>query len=128
MTSSSGTSERGATVGESATLQVSSAAVSLGSSAERKAAQAPVAAYHEQQLAAIQQQVRSALDAFDAGQLDAFEVDEVFHRYTRAARELWKTCVMPNHPQGVAWMLDDMAARGETIDRWESGAPRRHRQ
>ena len=82
--------------------------------------------YHEARLAELHEHVRAALDGFDAGELDAFGVDAVIHQYTRAARELWKTCAMPaGNIEGVAWMLEDMAARGETIDWWEAGAPRR---
>ena len=51
---------------------------------------------------------------------DAFEFDAVIHQYTLAARELWKTCAMPaGDIEGVACMLEDLAARGETVDWWE---------
>lgn len=94
--------------------------------AKRKAARAAVAAYHEARLLEMQDRVRDALARSDAGELDAFEVDEVIHRYTCAARDLWKTCAMsPSNVEAVAWMLEDMAARGEVIDWWEDAAARR---
>lgn len=97
--------------------------------AKRRAARAFVGSYHEARLAEIQDRVREALAAADAGELDAFEVDDVIHRYTRSARELWKTCAMsPSNVEAVAWMLEDMASRGEVIDWWEAGAPRRRRR
>ena len=96
--------------------------------AKRKAARALVVAYHEARLAEIQDRVREALARRDAGELDAFEVDEVIHRYGRAARELWKTCAMsPSNVEAVAWMLEDLAARCEEVDWWEAGATRRRR-
>jgi len=93
--------------------------------AKRRAARERVGAYHEARLAELHDHIREALARFDAGELDAFEVDEVIHRYTRAARELWKMCAMPGASvESVAWMLDDMAARGDEVDWWEAGAPR----
>lgn len=103
--------------------------VSAEAKAKRKSARAKVGAYHEARLAEIQDRLREALARADAGELDAFEVDDVVHHYTRAARELWKTCAMsPSQVEAVAWMLDDTAARGEVIDWWEVGAPRRRRR
>jgi len=97
--------------------------------ARRKAARAAVAAYHGASLAEIQDRVREAPARAEVGELDAFEVDELIDRYTQAARELWKTCAMsPSNVESVAWMLRDMAERGETIDWWEARAPRRRRR
>jgi len=95
----------------------------------RKAARAKVVAYHETQLGEIQDRVREALARAEAGELDAFEVDDVIYRYTRGARELWRTCaVSASGVEAVAWMLEDMAARGDVIDWWEAGARRRDRR
>jgi len=84
--------------------------------AKRKAAQQRVTAYHEQQLAELQAHVRAALDAHARGETDAFDVDDVIHHYTRAARALWKTCVMPGNPEATAWLLADVDARGEATN------------
>jgi len=53
--------------------------------AKRRAARERVGACHEAPLADCDH-IREALARFDAGELDAFEVDEVIHRYTRASR------------------------------------------
>lgn len=117
-----GTKDSSARPGYGAVVGASSEA-----KAKRRAATEKVGAYHEARLAEVQDHVRKALAAFDAGELDAFEVDAVIHQYTRAARELWKTCVMPGNVEGVASMLDDLASRGETIDWWDADARRRRR-
>ena len=55
-----------------------------------------MAAYHEEQLRELVRHVRLALDGFQAGELDAFEVDELIFQYSRAAKELWKFCNLGN--------------------------------
>ena len=64
--------------------------------------------------------MREGFARLDAGELDAFELDELIHRYKRSARELWKFCNL-NRPETVAWMLEN---EGE-IDWWAAGEPRR---
>jgi hypothetical protein len=58
----------------------------------RRAARERVATYHESQLSQLIERVDKAVDRFRAGELDAFETDEVMLRYSRAAKELWKFC------------------------------------
>jgi hypothetical protein len=36
--------------------------------------------------------VNLAVERFQAGELNAFEVDELIFQYSRAAKELWKFC------------------------------------
>jgi hypothetical protein len=56
---------------------------------ERRAARALVGKYHEAKLAELVEHVREALGArYDAGEIDVIELDDVIHRYRRAAREL----------------------------------------
>ena len=62
------------------------------SKAERQADVALVVSYHEARLADLLERVREGFDRYDAGELDAFELDELIHRYKRATRELWKFC------------------------------------
>ena len=64
----------------------------MGSKRERQADRALVAAYHEARLAELVEWVAQAVDRFRAGEHDAYAVDEVLHRYSRAARELSKFC------------------------------------
>ena len=75
--------------------------------------------YHENQLAALQERVGAALDRFRAGELDAFEVDQVLFQYSRAAKELWKFCNF-----GEPELAKDLVRKHPVIDWWERGAPR----
>ncbi|HWS35430.1 MAG TPA: hypothetical protein VN408_22165 [Actinoplanes sp.] len=92
----------------------------MGEKAERHAARAAVAAYHEAELAKLVAHVGGAVDAHRAGELDAFEVDEVLFRYSRAAKELWKFCHQ-TQAEIVAWILREQPP----ADWWERAAPRR---
>jgi len=60
----------------------------MSSKSERRAARESVAAYHEARLAALVQRVGEAIDRLRAGELDAFDTDQVIFQYSRAAREL----------------------------------------
>ena len=51
-----------------------------------------MAAYHEEQLLLLLERVRDGFRRLDAGEIDAFELDDLIHRYKRSARELWKFC------------------------------------
>lgn len=83
-------------------------------------------AYHEARLAELLEHVREACSDYDAGRLDAFEVDSVIHHYTRAARELWKFCAVGGSQVGIRLgMLELWKERGENPDWWEAGARRR---
>ena len=76
--------------------------------------------YHEQQLGELVRHVKLAVEQFQAGELDAFEVDEVIFQYSRAAKELWKFCNM-GHVEVAARIVRD-----EPPDGWfERGARRR---
>ncbi len=74
--------------------------------------------YHENQLAALHERVGAALDRFRAGELDAFEVDQVLFQYSRAAKELWKFCNF-----GEPELAADLVRERPVIDWWERGAP-----
>jgi hypothetical protein len=96
--------------------------------AARRAARDRVAAYHQEQLGRLLEHVREGLARYDAGEIDAFELDDVIHQYTRSARELWKFCELTgSRPLYTAGTLDYWAREGEEPDWWESGAPRRRR-
>jgi hypothetical protein len=60
--------------------------------AERRAARELIAAYHQDQLRALLDHVRHGFSQLDAGEIDEFELDDLIHRYKRAAGELWKFC------------------------------------
>lgn len=63
-----------------------------GERARRRAARLTIGAYHEEQLRLLLERVREGFVRLDAGELDAFELDDLIHRYKRSARELWKFC------------------------------------
>jgi hypothetical protein len=92
----------------------------MSTKSERRAARESIAGYHEARLAELVERVAEAVDRFRAGQLRAFEVDEVMFQYSRAAKELWKFCNLGN-VEVTARVIAD----GEPIDWWQRGAPRR---
>jgi hypothetical protein len=92
----------------------------MSNKSERRAAREAVAEYHEARLAELVEHVGDAVDRFRAGELDAFEVDEVIFQYSRAAKELWKFCNLPD-----AEFTTSLLAEGAGPDWWERAAPRR---
>jgi hypothetical protein len=92
----------------------------------RRAARRTIAAYHEEQLGLLLERVREGFGRLDAGEIDAFELDELIHRYKRSARELWKFCGQ----SGSQWLtaartIEYLAERGEELpDWWAAGEPR----
>ena len=92
--------------------------------ARRRAAREMVGDYHERELGALLEHVRDGFARLDAGELDAFELDDLIHRYKRSARELWNFCSLG---ASAAWALEDARERGEEIDWWAAGEPRRRR-
>lgn len=97
------------------------------SKSERRADVALVVGYHEAQLADLLERVRDGFERYDAGELDAFELDELIHRYKKATRELWKLCgnITGSRAGIVARTLEEVQERGEEIDWWERGNPER---
>lgn len=96
--------------------------------AERRAARQTIGAYHEAQLRLLLDRVRDGFNLLDAGEIDAFELDELIHRYKRSARELWKFCGQT----GSDWVtavrtLEFWQQQGEVPDWWAAGEPRRRR-
>jgi hypothetical protein len=94
----------------------------------RRAGRQLIAAYHEEQLGYLLEHVRKGFEQLDAGEIDAFELDELIHGYHRCAQKLWGFC----GSSGGQWL---QAARnlayyrdnGDEPDWWEAGAPRRGR-
>lgn len=91
----------------------------------RRAARVRIGTYHEDRLAELVEHVRDALACYDAGEIDVFDLDDVIHRYKKAARELWKFCSgTGSDALFAARALDVWEADGELPDWWEAGAPR----
>lgn len=92
----------------------------VSTKSERRAAREAVAAYHEARLGELVERVGEAVDRFRAGELDAFDADEVIFQYSRAAKELWKFCNYSRMEIAARIIADD-----PPDDWWERGAPRR---
>jgi len=100
----------------------------LDEKVERRAARELIAAYHQSELRALLERVRSGFAQLDNGEIDEFELDGLIHHYQRSASELWKFC----GSTGGQWLR---AARSLTYfrdqhdepDWWEAGTPRRDR-
>jgi hypothetical protein len=94
--------------------------------ARRRAARETIAVYHEQQLGLLLDHVRNGFSRWDAGEIDAFELDDLIHHYKRSARELWKFC----GSSGSAWetaagTLELLREQDEEPDWWAAGESRR---
>jgi hypothetical protein len=97
-----------------------------GERARRRADRELIGAYHEEQLRGLLEHVREGFARLDRGEIDAFELDELIHRYKRSARELWKFC----GSSGSGWeraakTLAFLRADGEEPDWWSAGEPHR---
>jgi hypothetical protein len=49
-------------------------------------------AYHQEQLGALLDRVRDGFAQLDRGGIDEFGLDDLIHRYKRAAADLWRFC------------------------------------
>ena len=101
-------------------------AESSSEKAKRREARAIVEAYHQEQLRALLEHVREAFDQLDAGEIDEFELDDLIHRYKRAARHLWTFC----ESGGGRWLqaagaVTYMRDRGGERDWWAESDRRR---
>lgn len=99
--------------------------------AERKAARERVSAYYETELAKLIEQLEEAIARYRAGEIDVHNMDDVIHRYSKAARELWKFCWSRGggtHVLFVARTLDLWADEAEEVDWWEEAETRRKRR
>jgi hypothetical protein len=100
-----------------------------GDKAKRRAARELIAGYHQEQLRALLERVREGFSELDTGDIDEFDLDDLIHRYKRAAADLWKFC----GSTGGQWLqaantLTYLRERGEEPDWWAGSAPRRDRR
>jgi hypothetical protein len=87
--------------------------------AERRAAREVVAAYHQDALRQLLDHVRAGFVRLDAGEIDEFELDELIHRYKKAAAKLWTFCGPSGaHRQLAATMIQQARDRGESPRDW----------
>jgi len=98
---------------------------------ERRAARERVSRYYESELAKLIDRVEGALTRYRDGEIDAHEVDDVIHCYSKAARALWRFCWSTGSGSQVilvARTLEHWAAESDAIDWWdEAERPRRRR-
>ena len=94
--------------------------------AERRSARELVADYHKEELRRLLEHVRAGFVQLDAGEIDEFELDDVIHRYKRAAAKLWSFCGSGGGRwQEVASALTYLRERDEAPrDWWNDAAPR----
>lgn len=89
--------------------------------AKRRADSASLVIYHEARLAELLEHVRAGFVRYDAGEIDAFQLDELIHRYQITARELWKFCsVSGGHVEIAVRTLELWQERGEMPDWWKA--------
>ena len=102
---------------------------SSGDKAKRRAARELIAAYHKEQLRALLERVREGFSQLDSGDIDEFDLDDLIHRYKRAAADLWKFC----GSTGGQWLqaantLTYLRDRGDEPDWWARSDSRRDRR
>ncbi|HET9690021.1 MAG TPA: hypothetical protein VFP61_02635 [Acidimicrobiales bacterium] len=94
----------------------------------RRAAGQLIAAYHQQQLLALLDHVRRGFAQLDAGEIDAFDLDDLIHRYTKCAAKLWSFCSTGG--SGALAAARAVAYRrqhDDDVDWWEAWSPRPER-
>jgi hypothetical protein len=96
--------------------------------AERRTAMEMIAAYHQAQLRALLEHVRSGFAQLDAGDIDEFELDDLIFHYKRSAAKLWKFCDSSgSRSLQAAHALTYLRGEEREPDWWEAGATRRER-
>ena len=95
--------------------------------AERRVAGELVAEFHKQELRRLLEHVRAGFVRLDSGEIDEFELDDLIHRYKRAAAKLWSFCGSGGgRSQEVVSALAYLRERNEAPpDWWEEAAPRK---
>jgi hypothetical protein len=95
--------------------------------AARQAARVVVASYHQQELRRLLDHVRDGVFRLDAGEIDEFELDDLIHRYKRAAGRLWSFCGSSGGQwEQAANTLAFLRDRGEPGPDWWSEAAPQH--
>jgi hypothetical protein len=94
-----------------------------GERARRRAARKIIAAYHDKQLRGLLERVRDGFVRLDAGEIDAFDLDDLIHHYKCSARELWKFCGSSGSEwERAASTLAYWREQGDEPDWWQAGA------
>jgi hypothetical protein len=80
-------------------------------------------------LRVLLEHVRDGFRRLDAGEIGAFDLDDLIHHYERSTQKLWSFC----GSAGGAWEraalhLEWLQQQGDEADWWEEGQPRRGRE
>jgi len=101
----------------------------LDETAARRAARELIAAYHQEQLRALLDRVRDGFVQLDRGEIDEFDLDDLIHRYKRAAADLWKFCGSTGGQwRQAANTLTYLREQGQEPDWWATSAQHRDRR
>jgi hypothetical protein len=84
--------------------------------ARRRAAGEMITRYHEEQLRLLLDHVRDGLAKLDAGEIDAFDLDDLIHHYKRAAQKLWSFCGSTGGAREHAALLLEWERAGRARD------------
>ena len=97
--------------------------------ARGRPADASIEHYHEHQLRDLLERVREGFAMLDAGEIDAYGLDELIARYRDGAQALHEFCASTGRePQRAALTLAALREQGEEPDWWRTGAePNRRR-
>jgi hypothetical protein len=96
--------------------------------ADRRAARELVATYHREELGRPLDHVRQGFARLDDVEIDEFDLDEIIHRYKRAAAKLWSFCGSGGGQwQQAANTLRYLRDRNESTPDWWDEAGTLHR-
>lgn len=102
--------------------------MTASSKAERRAALAAVGSYHEAELRKLIERLRAEIARYGDGEIDAFELDDLVHRYKRATQKLWSFCTgSGGQVEMAARTLEWLREQDQLPDWWEHAAPRQPR-
>ena len=94
--------------------------------AERRAAREIVAAFRQEQLPGLLDHLRDGFAQLDAGEIDESELDELVHRYKKAAAKLWALCGSGRATVATARAIAHMREQGlPAREWWDDASPQR---
>lgn len=101
----------------------SDAVRTAGEKVQRNQADAVVGDYHQEQLRSLLEHVREGFNQLDSGAIDEFDLDDLVHRYKRAAKQLWLFCESRGaYRVQVAGAINQMKETGQERDWWGESA------
>ena len=102
--------------------------MTASSKGERRTARAAVTAYHQAELEKLIERLCAQIARYDAGEIDAFELDDLIHHYKRATKKLWSFCTgSGGQIEMAARTLEWLREQNDLPDWWQHAAPHRSR-